>query len=443
MILGTLNLTVPVPCAQGYFGDRLATYMTQVKPSQIITLLGHDPQSKYWSRLPDELRKIYEYLQRKTSKGRREGPKRYIRHRIAPGSPVVGAFPPICVGVLKPLQFTLYRDKFNNPGLPDGIGELQFSLATSDIRLLLDGLSRVSGSLELLDEGKVDLADSFTFGLAIYAPIKGELAPMQLGQLFHDFNFLATPVSAGQAIDLDQSDPHIVVVDILDDAPVIKDNGGIEPRAASLGAKSTALVAKRVFLRFVRGATEGPAYLHTLREVPDQEAKVTMENVHTVAARIEHFLTQFANEMGHERFRQRDGIHLTAPGWNALAVIYHDMEYVLAGRLNESQRNHIITQMACIDWSRNNPDWIGLLGDAAINPAWVGPLGDADLDAAGRKVIDPTTGRERLGKLYGGQQAITKLVNYIRVKTGLDAQLKTAGKSTEINLSDVVDEEAA
>jgi hypothetical protein len=416
--------------------------MTQVKPSQIITLLGHDPQSKYWSRLPAELGKTYEFLQRKTSKGRREGPKRYIRHRIAPGSPVMGAFPPICVGVLKPLQFTLYRDKFSNAGLPDGIGELQFSLATTDIRILLDGLSRVSGALELLEEGKIELADSFTFGLAIYAPIKGEFTPLQLGQLFHDFNFLATPVSAGQAIDLDQSDPHIVVVNMLADAPVIKENGGIEARAASLGAKSTALVAKRVFLRFLRGATEGPAYLHTLREIPDDESHVTMDNVHKVAARIENFLDQLVEEMGRDRFRQRDGIHLTAPGWNAMAVIYHDIEYVLADRITEPQRNLIIAKIARIDWSRDNPDWIGLLGDAATNPNWVGALGNAEIDEAGRKLVDPVTGRERLGKLYGGQQAITKLVKYVRQKTGLDLELQAAGMSVELNVPDAEEEVA-
>src|SRR5690606_21471771 len=133
----TLNLSVPVPCTQGHFGDRLACYTTQVRPSQIVTLLGHDPQSKNWSKLPDELRTAYEYLQRKTTKARREATKRYIRQRIADGSMVIGAFPPIAMGVVRPLHFVPYREKFPNTDIPPGVGVLHFSLATSDTRILL------------------------------------------------------------------------------------------------------------------------------------------------------------------------------------------------------------------------------------------------------------------------------------------------------------------
>jgi hypothetical protein len=430
MAITTLNLTVPVPCTQGFFGDQIVCYVTQVRASQIVTLLGHDPQSKSWSRLPQDLRTAYEYLQRKTTKSRREAAKRYIRQRIAPGSPVVGAFPPIAIGVVRPLDFQSYKEKFSNAGLPDGVGELQFSLATSDTRILLDGLGRVSGALELIEEGNQAIADSFTFGLAIYAPIKGTLTPVQLGQLFHDFNFLAVPVSAGQAIDLDQSDPHIAIVNTLSDAPVIKDNGGIEPRAASLGTKSTALVAKRVFLRFVRAATEGPAFLHTLREVPADEANVTIENVFHNSVRIERFLTQLADQMGPDRFRQRDSIHLTAPGWNAMAVIYHDIEHVLAGKLVGADREKVIAEIALIDWSRANPDWVGLLGDPAK-------------DENGIEIPNPSTGRADLGKLYGGQQAITKLVNYMREKTSLGEHLKNAGLSVALTDADLGAVEAA
>src|SRR5271166_4780266 len=54
MALDSLTLTVPVPCTLGYFGDKLATFQTQLKASEIINLLGHDPRSKHWNRLPDE-----------------------------------------------------------------------------------------------------------------------------------------------------------------------------------------------------------------------------------------------------------------------------------------------------------------------------------------------------------------------------------------------------
>lgn len=382
--------------------------MTQAKPSQIVTLLGHDPQSKNWPRLSDSLRSSYEYLQRKTIKSRRESAKRYIHQRIAPGSHVIGAFPPIAIGVTKPLSFISYKDKYPQIDITDGVGILEFSLATSDTRLLLDGLRRVSSALELIEDGQQDVADSFTFGLAIYAPLQHELTPVQLGQLFHDFNFLATPVSAGQAVDLDQSDPHIIAVNMLSQAPVITDHGGVEPRAASLGSKSTALVAKRVLLRFVRGATEGAAFQHTLREVPDSRANLTADNMTETVRRIEQYLTEIATRIGADRFRERSGLHLTAPGWNALGQIFHDMEYVLNGNfaLEPHEKDQILDGIAHIDWSRQNPDWVDFMGHSA-------------LDDKEQQIIDPQTGRPVLGKLFGGQQAITKLANYIREKSGL------------------------
>jgi hypothetical protein len=62
-----------------------------------MNLLGHDPRSKNWKRLPDDLRQIYEYLQRKTDKNRRESIAAYIEERLGPDSIAIGAFPAISI----------------------------------------------------------------------------------------------------------------------------------------------------------------------------------------------------------------------------------------------------------------------------------------------------------------------------------------------------------
>src|SRR5918999_3222835 len=169
MVIQSLSLKVPVPAIAGHFSDKLQTFQTQVGPSELVNLLGHDPRSKFWTKLPEELRGMYEYLQRKTNKPRRESTKRYIEERFLPGAYVLGAFPSIAIGCTKPLDFEHYADRYQAPGLQKGVGNLLFDLSASASRVLLDGMARVTGALELADEGKADAVD-FTFPVTIYAP---------------------------------------------------------------------------------------------------------------------------------------------------------------------------------------------------------------------------------------------------------------------------------
>ena len=58
-----LDITIPVPCIQGAFGKRLTTYTTQIRPSHLKQILGHDPSSKNWKFLDEETREIYQKIQ--------------------------------------------------------------------------------------------------------------------------------------------------------------------------------------------------------------------------------------------------------------------------------------------------------------------------------------------------------------------------------------------
>jgi len=404
-MLETLSLTVPVHCIKGGFGDKLITFQTQVKPSQIQNLLGHDPRSKNWPKLSDELQELYQHLQRKTSKERRTGTKRYILERIVPGAFTLGAFPAISIGLVKPPTFTPYNPKASEgvSGIPDAVGILHLDLSQSTLRVLLDGLGRVTGALDLIEDGDLKAADSFAFPVTIFAPAPslGEISAIELGQLFHDFNFLGIPVGTAQAIDLDQSNIYVTLVNKLADSDVIKEHGGVEARAMSLGKKSTALVAKPVLLRFVKGACEGPTFQHTLRDTPDENPNLTRATFNSIKDKIEEFLTKLADRMG-DRFTEKDSLHLTAPGWNAMGVIFHDIAFGLRGQLTPALEDDIIKRIASINWSRSNPEWVGLMGDKD------------DRSPGGLK-------------LYGGQQAITKLVNFVRERSGLAAHLAAKG----------------
>jgi hypothetical protein len=296
-------------------------------------------------------------------------------------------------------------------------------LSALNKRVLLDGLARITGALSLIESGQEELANSFTFPVTIYAPTErhGKLELWELGQLFHDFNFLQTPVTANQAIALDRSNIYIILTNELGKSQTLKDLGGMETRSASLGAKSSAIVVQRVLLRFVRGACEGRYFQESNRDT-NQSPNLTKKTFHEFKTELEGFIEGISREMGGSRFRDRDSVHLTAPGWQALGLIFHDMHVLLKKQLNPATGQQIHKRIADIDWTRSNRDWFGRIGEAEIDKT----TGDALVDEHGRQ-------RVALGR--GGRQTVWAIAQYAREKTGLDLMLKTHGIDPDVDLA--------
>jgi DGQHR domain-containing protein len=378
-------------------------FQTTVKPTEIVNLLGHDPRSKNWKKLPSNLTELYEHLQRKTEGSRSKSTARYIEERIAPGSLniMLGAFPAISIGMVSPPSFKSYDE--TGKTIDKAIGFLEFDLSASNVRVLLDGLARITGAMDLIDEGKDEAVNCFTFPVTIYAPTEeiGELSVRQLGQIFHDFNFLATPVAKNLAIALDQSDLYITLTRKLADSPVIASRGGMAERTGKISSKSKALIAQQYFLKFVRGACEGHAFQKTLRDTKKDGHYLTHESFGLLKASLENFLEGLASRMG-EEFEKRDYIHLSPAGLCALGLIFHDVEILLKGHLSDDEKERVLDAIAKIDWSRSNQDWGNFLGQ-----------------------MEPdVTGKKKLSKSAGGGAAIIKLTDYIREKAGLKDKLK-------------------
>lgn len=399
--IGTVNLKLPVPALRGYYGDRLETYVTQAKPADFISLLGHDPRSKNWKSLAPDLREIYEYLQRKTAKSRRDSIAGYIEERLGEDALTIGAFPAISVAFREHLDFK----SAENEG---GIGTVYVDLSPNSVRVLLDGLGRVTGALDLQDEGKGDLLSRFVFPVTIYAPQAGgkPLSYKEMGQLFHDMNFRVQPVSRNHAMALDTSDIYISLANLLADAPVISDHGGVAERAASLGKKSTEIVVQTVLVRFIRGAAEGRRFQESNLAVAPNPT-LTRETRSSVLVSIELFLTAFAASMG-PSFKERDSLHLTSPGWQALGVLHHDVRYKLG--YDDDQVMEIARLAAAIDWSRFNPDWIPMLGRPEVDKM------------TGQEVADDR-GRRRVSITGSGRYNVQKILDYLRERCGLTEKL--------------------
>ena len=146
-------------------------------------------------------------------------------------------------------------------------------MSKSNSRIVLDGLARVSGVIELVElanhetltdeerQSLNDLLGQFSLPMVIFAPRDDKPLDMrEMRQLFADFNFKQTSISPSLAIAHDSSDIYIEATRRLGTEGVIKAHGGMETGRASLGSKSTALVVQQNLLRFVRGAAEGDRF---------------------------------------------------------------------------------------------------------------------------------------------------------------------------------------
>lgn len=360
-----ITMTTPTtnfPAMQGIVGNRLVTYATQLPPHAVEGLLGHDPRSRYWKKLPGDIEAIYSKVQRATAAPRLRGISDYIKNRFANNSPLIGAFPAVSIAVQNHVGF---REVENDD--MQGVGHLQIDMSSRNARIVVDGLGRLSGVLELLersyDEGipdidrnkLIDLLKSFSIPVVIYAPHpdSGPLSRTEMGQLFFDFNFKSVAVPSRIAISLDRSDPYIQATNLVaKESKAISENGGMEERSASLGTKSTAVVVQQVLLRAVRAAMEGASFAESNKsEIED--SNLTLDNMHELAGSFAYFVDAFASEMGERFMSDRKSLHLSSPGWQTLGVVYH--EAVMQRDLQNPEE--VAKALARINWSRSGELW--------------------------------------------------------------------------------------
>jgi len=287
--------------------------------------------------------------------------------------------------------------------ISDNVGTLYLDLGISQPRMLLDGLARVTGAMDYVDEG-VGVDEWFSFSVTIFAPSpeKGHLTLRELGQLFFDFNYRLSRVPPSMALEMDMAGLYSQMTDWLKDQPVIADHGGMQESGASLGSKSTALVVRRVLHGFVTVAAEGEKALRGAKSEEVRNPETTQDNLTETREKICSFLTHFAEEMG-ERFTDLESIHLTRTGWEAIGMIIHDVMWSPDRRPGDVER--VVRALAAVDWSRTNPDWFGRIGSA-------------EADSEGREILD-ADGRRRVIISGGkGDQGLRRLITYLRRKTG-------------------------
>ena len=104
-------------------------------------------------------------------------------------------------------------------------------------------------------------------------------------------------------------------------------------------------------------------------------------------------------------FTERDSLHLTAPGWGSLGVIYHD----LAVRLKVPDIKAAAARISQIDWSRSADTWKDIV----------------------REKTDKE-GKQFLGLAAGGAQNRRFITRMVRQKLGVDKLLQEKGFPEEL-----------
>ncbi|WP_158284325.1 DNA sulfur modification protein DndB [Bradyrhizobium sp. SUTN9-2] len=372
-MLNTTQLTVRIAAVQGAFGHRLSTYSTQVGPRSLEAFLGHDPRSRLWKKLDPELNEIYSQLQRLTTADRLRGIQTYIQKRFSKLAVICGAFPAISVAVKNHLRFEPF-DKGNDLA---GAGTLHLDMSKSNSRIVLDGLARVSGVIELVELANSEnlsvqergdlnaLLEEFSLPVVIFAP-REEGRPLdmrEMRQLFADFNFKQKSISPSMAIAADSSDLYIEATRRLGTGGVINANGGMELSRASLGSKSTALVVQQNLLRFVRAAAEGDTFTEAKMNVEKINGRLNESNLDSFVQSVDRYLGGMAASMGKERFSDtKNAVHLSGPGWGALGSIFYDLDVILG----EQDLDGAGRKLGEIDWQRSSPFWQSVMREKVV-----------------------------------------------------------------------------
>jgi hypothetical protein len=107
-------------------------------------------------------------------------------------------------------------------------------------------------------------------------------------------------------------------------------------------------------LRFVRGATEGERFIEAKSNAEIENPRLTEETLMEFEDRTIRFINAFVEGMGDDKFKNRESLHLTSPGWGALGVIFHDLVYRLRVPDFEASARAIGSRM---NWHRSGDEW--------------------------------------------------------------------------------------
>lgn len=394
--------------------EKVAFYQTSAPVHEIVPDLlgGYDPRPQHWgTRLPPHVRDMYLTLQRKTGKRFRDDIKSYVYNRMSPRSTWVGGFPGIVIGM------PLWQD-FKAVGTEDhqDLGTLKLRKDLQKPNILLDGLRRFTALLDTAEDNELP-EDVRKWAQHYRVPImlvtgNGDqsLSYEELGQLFHDFNVTAIPISKGQAIDLDHSDIYVLTTNTIGELSIVSEHGGMDPRATTI--RGGAWTTKTVLLKGVRAAAEGAgSHVDHIREKLPEPWLKSADELAVLAERFDESLMTFVDALPESTVPADTTLLRTGTWWVAFGLLLHDLYTAHEGQtIMEDQREIFLRRLAGVDWGLGNPELSFLGKSVQEKDRKTGDFLPAPVDVDGRNVIN---------RFYGGSKSYYNLAAFMRRKINI------------------------
>ena len=119
-----------------------------------------------------------------------------------------------------------------------------------------------------------------------------------------------------------------------------------------------------------------------------------------------------AEKMG-DRFagkdQRKDSLLLTAPGWQALGIVFNDL-YVKK-LVAEGEHEAAISSLTAVDWSLFNPTWIAM------------GLGQPEIDKKTGQAVVNSQGQPRVALTGAGRNNTQAIINFMRSTVGYAAKI--------------------
>jgi hypothetical protein len=106
------------------------------------------------------------------------------------------------------------------------------------------------------------------------------------------------------------------------------------------------------------------------------------------------------------RWADSKSLHMSAPGWQALGVLHHDLFHRRL-KLTAAEINAVYDVLGTLDWSRTNKVWV----DEARLGTWAVPRGST---------------QEQVVIVGAGRNNTQAILDFLRARTGLQQRLEAA-----------------
>jgi hypothetical protein len=269
-----------------------------------------------------------------------------------------GVLPAVMILVSAPVDFQAYPGHAN-------VGRLKYPRGKT---IPGDGQKRIAAVLQAHERQPLD--PSFRLSFLLIAPHADPLSIAQEEQIFYDANMKGHWLDQGTAILRDHRNLHNELAKTIANTHVIKSNGGAATIGKSVGKKSKAIVVLATLAAFARACGAGDLGAADQTNDLGDKSILKEETYHDVSQAVLSYFDSFVTGMTPKKFADRTSVHLLAPGWATLGVLFNDLYHRLGMR--DIELISKASEIGRLPWHRGSDMFDGIRGQTTSPKGTVG-----------------------------------------------------------------------